>query len=150
MSSEQTYEYGQFYGHEKERAYEYGQFYGQESYRVKLEGEFKDWHENGRLWNHRFYRDGILEGETKSWYENGRPQFQIFYKNGKSEGERKMWLDNGDLWGDLFYQDGKLIDSSFLFKRDKLLRLKKRLSIRPISPLDTMLIPELANIAIMK
>ena len=37
----------------------------------RIQGEYKAWHDNGVLWDHRYYVDGKLHGELKSWYANG-------------------------------------------------------------------------------
>jgi antitoxin component YwqK of YwqJK toxin-antitoxin module len=49
----------------------------------KLEGEFKDWWENGQLFVQSFYKDGKEHGEYKRWYSNGQPWAHCTYKDGK-------------------------------------------------------------------
>lgn len=55
--------------------------------RVKLDGEYKLWHENGQLWNKYFYRNGIIHGkyEIIKPTRNKRKKNKLLlfhYKNG--------------------------------------------------------------------
>ena len=50
---------------------------------IKGEGEYKEWHENGQLSMHCFFKNGIKEGKYKEWYENGQLYEHEFYKNGE-------------------------------------------------------------------
>lgn len=43
-------------------------------------GEFKAWHENGKIWTHRFYVEGEWHGEYKSWYDDGQIGEHCFYE----------------------------------------------------------------------
>jgi hypothetical protein len=53
--------------------------------------------------------NGKLEGEYKEWYENGQPFERSFYKNGELHGEYRKWFDNGQLTQHSFYKEGKEI-----------------------------------------
>jgi len=70
------------------------------------DGEYKEWHDNGQLWIHSFYKDGKRNGEYKMWYVNGQLYEHSFYKDGDLDGEHKMWHDNGQLFIHSFYKDG--------------------------------------------
>ena len=76
----------------------------------ELEGEYKSWHENGKLYSHSFYKDGRLNSEYKRWWDNGQLLQHGFWKNGKEEGEYKIWYTDGNLNSHSFYKDGKEID----------------------------------------
>ena len=45
----------------------------------RLDGEYKEWHENGQLRVHSYYKDGQLHGECKIWDENGELVDHGFY-----------------------------------------------------------------------
>jgi antitoxin component YwqK of YwqJK toxin-antitoxin module len=74
----------------------------------KFDGEYKDWHSNGQLYIHCFYKDGKLDGEYKEWHDNGQLIKHHFYKDDKFDGECKDWHSNGQLYIHCFYKDGKL------------------------------------------
>ena len=62
--------------------------YGKEIYYTvdgKKEGEYKSWHENGKLCQHCFYKDGKREGEYKLWHDNGQLYLHCLYKDDKKE-----------------------------------------------------------------
>jgi len=44
-------------------------------------GEFKNWHLNGQLWYHCFYKDEKLNGEFKNWFSTGKLHQHLFYKD---------------------------------------------------------------------
>src|SRR5208337_2729740 len=46
------------------------------------EGEYKHWYDNGRLWQHSFWKNGELNGEYKEWYDNGQLAAHGFWKKG--------------------------------------------------------------------
>jgi hypothetical protein len=35
----------------------------------RLDGEYKEWNEDGKLLAHFFYKNGLLDGECKEWWE---------------------------------------------------------------------------------
>ena len=43
--------------------------------------ECKNYHENGQLWAHYFYKDGKYHGEYKYWNEDGGLWRHCFYKD---------------------------------------------------------------------
>ena len=56
------------------------------------EGEHKEWHSNGQLSTHEFYKNGKLDGECKEWFEDGQLYIYEFYKNGQLDGEYKSGI----------------------------------------------------------
>ena len=46
-------------------------------------GEYKEWHKNGQLFVHVFYKDGKLNGEYKQWYDNGQLFSHYLYNDGE-------------------------------------------------------------------
>jgi len=72
-------------------------------------GEYKQWHNNGQLWIHCFYKDGEREGEYKRWWDNGKLQIQCFFKDGKENGEYKEWYESGQSKYHCLYKKGKIV-----------------------------------------
>jgi antitoxin component YwqK of YwqJK toxin-antitoxin module len=101
----------------------------------KIHGEYKNWYEHGKLWEHAFYengerngefkimysdgqlfkhssyKNGKSNGECKQWHFNGQLSEHVFYENDKLNGEYKEWFPNGKLWKHAFYKDGKEIEA---------------------------------------
>jgi hypothetical protein len=75
----------------------------------KLNGECKEWWENGKLKRVCFYCDNkVLNGEYREWQTDGTPKRQCFIYNNKLYGECKEWWENGKLKRVCFYRDAKL------------------------------------------
>jgi antitoxin component YwqK of YwqJK toxin-antitoxin module len=77
----------------------------------KLEGEYNEWHENGQLWVHCFYKKGKRHGELKDWDYYGQLREHSFYKEGKLDGEYKSWYDNGEPFEICMYKEGELVET---------------------------------------
>jgi len=73
------------------------------------EGEFKNWYEDGQLWEHYHYINGELEGEFKNWYEDGQLCEHCHYVNSLLEGEFKSWRGNGRLWRHEIWENGRRV-----------------------------------------
>jgi len=98
----------------------------------KAEGKVKKWHQNGKIeeisyWKNgmrngsseSFYENGILklrtnwtagkhDGKYESWYENGKKEQICFYKDGLQDGRLQQWYSNGNTQGILNYNLGKI------------------------------------------
>lgn len=74
----------------------------------KLEGERREWYENGNIGIREFYHRGKREGERKTWYGNGQTQIQTFYRHGKRDGIQKCWHESGRIWGREFFKNGMM------------------------------------------
>ncbi len=81
-------------------------FYGLWYSGVKGEGEHKEWHRNGQLSQHCFYKNNYIDGEYKRWHENGQLETERNYKNGRLDGEFKMWNNKGKLIKSIIFKDG--------------------------------------------
>jgi hypothetical protein len=77
----------------------------------KLEGEFKDWFDNGQLYEYFFFKNGEKHGEYKSWHVNGLLYKHYFYKDGELDGEIKMWYSNGKLEEHHIYKEDEPIET---------------------------------------
>lgn len=100
---------------------------------LQLHGEYKEWHRNGALSKHCFYKGGMLFGEYKEWYSDGGMrehswrqwkhfvgEYKSWYLNGtKNEecrynqkgqlvGEFKRWYDNKQVQRRCYFRYGKL------------------------------------------
>lgn len=49
---------------------------------IKGEGIFKGWHENGKLYNNGFFKDGKEDGEHKNYYSDGSIANHFWYNMG--------------------------------------------------------------------
>lgn len=55
----------------------------------RYDGEFKEWHPNGKLWKQGAYKNGNAVGEWKYWHENGTLAKSGHFKGGQLEG---VWI----------------------------------------------------------
>jgi len=74
-----------------------------------LQGEYKEWYENGQMNCHLSYLDNKLNGEQIAWHKNGNLQFHYFVHDFSLHGEYKSWDKDGHLTIHSFYSKGKLI-----------------------------------------
>lgn len=77
---------------------------------IEGEGEFKQWHPNGQLYEHSFRKNNKLQGEYRVWWENGQLEVHCFYKDGKLEGEYKRWWGNAILDIHRLYRDNQVVE----------------------------------------
>ena len=73
----------------------------------EYDGEYKDWHKNGQLWEHCYYKDGMMDREYRRYYYTGQLSVYYYFKDGKKDGEFKNWYDDGELRYHCYYKDGK-------------------------------------------
>ncbi len=87
----------------------------------RIQGEYRDYHENGQLWEHSFRLNDIRHGEYKEYRENGRLWSCSFFQNGNLHGEYKEYRENGIIdYATLFYQGNDLeVDPNTLTEQDK-------------------------------
>ena len=55
----------------------------------RYDGEFKEWHPNGKLWKQGQYKNGLAVGEWKYWHDNGTLAKSGNYKTGQLDG---VWI----------------------------------------------------------
>ena len=102
------------------------------SYAVGLEdGEWKKFHESGKIFQQRYYSKGSKVGRFSAWWENEKLQMEYFfendeyegtcrewslegkliremnYKKGYEEGSQKQWYDNGEIRSNYIIKDGR-------------------------------------------
>jgi len=58
----------------------------------RWQGEFKLYYDNGRLWEHCWYKDGKLHGEYKEYNEDGSLWIHTYYENGEEKGLKYLKL----------------------------------------------------------
>jgi hypothetical protein len=114
----------------------------------KLNGDYMEWHANGKLKTKTFFRCGQTEGKTQNWYDDGKPRMEWTSRDGKLDGEVKQWDENGIVMLYEYYVTGKLADPKFSWeKKYAMINAKKRLYFqRTSSSIDPHMIPDLSKI----
>lgn len=108
-----------------------------------LDGECKIKYENGRNWEHAFWKSGHINGKYKYWLNDGSPYCLEFFRYGSMEGESKTYFGSGHVHG-RFFRNGKTIDNDFTLKKKMiLLKLKKCLYGYIFPDIDSFLIDDL-------
>ena len=74
----------------------------------KLDGVFKSYFENGKLWQTIGYKNGIEEGVSTVYFENGSKKSKEIYHGGILDGLTEEWDDQGKLRRKLPYMRGQL------------------------------------------
>ncbi len=102
------------------------------NYAVGLEdGEWKKFHESGKIFQQRYYSKGSKVGRFSAWWENGTKQMDYFfeqdeyegtcsewnqegrliremnYRKGYEQGSQKQWYDNGEIRSNYIIKDGR-------------------------------------------
>ncbi len=97
----------------------------------KLDGPYKEWHENGKLAvegsyhkDHKdgtftsyyedgtrgqleHYKDGVLDGVVQSWWRNGKLQLDAAFEDGKRDGLAVTYYENGQKKTEGHFKDGR-------------------------------------------
>ncbi len=105
---EGTYVDGKLDGEYTER-YETGKLKRVAHYKAgKFDGEYKEYHRNGKLTLEAYCKDGKFEGECQEYHENGRLKKVAHYKAGELDGEYQEGYEKGGTKILTQYKDGKL------------------------------------------
>ena len=72
-----------------------------------LDGESKEWYDNGQLEHVWTYKNGKLNGRSCSWYKSGKVLGVFNYHEGALEGLGQMWYENGKLLREETYNHGR-------------------------------------------
>jgi hypothetical protein len=70
-------------------------------------GEYKRWHDNGRLQIQCNYNNGILDGSYAAWYANGTAAKTATYSAGQIVGLTTEWHSNSVKWREINYTAGQ-------------------------------------------
>lgn len=127
----------------------------------KLEGETRQWFQDGTLSLLEHWKDGKLEGVCKTWYENGQIREEAGYQNGIvaqyrswhesgnpwvhrtcPDGEYKLWNQLGNLMH-IYIRNDKNVDNYFSYTKKRIFTKLKKLFISKFSLLNTLLISDL-------
>lgn len=73
-----------------------------------LDGKYKAYYPNGVLQGEVFYTNGEMNGEIKEYYENGNLRLVGNYKKSLENGEWKFYLEKGNLQSIVNYKDGEM------------------------------------------
>ncbi len=74
----------------------------------KLDGVFRSYYENGKVWQTVGYLDGVEEGFSVTYYENGSKKIKETYKNGVLSGATEEYYESGKLRRKLPYLKGQI------------------------------------------
>ena len=74
----------------------------------KYTGLYKQFYDNGQLYEEGIYINGKLDGLYKQWYHDGKLCKECFYVKGKFHGLYKSWHENGVLHAEYTYMNGIL------------------------------------------
>ncbi|MFM7023602.1 MAG: hypothetical protein ACKOXB_11560 [Flavobacteriales bacterium] len=72
-----------------------------------LEGKYLEYFSNGELKSELYYKGDSLDGLQKTFYANGSPKETIEYKKGKRNGKMEEFDNNGNRVSELNYKNGK-------------------------------------------
>lgn len=72
-----------------------------------LDGEYKEFYEDGKIKSTASYANGILEGLTLVYDTAGNLSYEIPYVNNRKEGKVKRYYPGGELMGEVTYEKGK-------------------------------------------
>tara|TARA_R100001463_G_scaffold13391_1_gene35729 strand:- start:1734 stop:2192 length:459 start_codon:yes stop_codon:yes gene_type:complete len=84
----------------------------------KREGEWKEYHDNGKLFQVGSYKNGLKEGEFRSYHSSGELFIVSFWKSGEEDGEYVFYFYDGDLESITHYKNGKK-QEEVLFNENK-------------------------------
>ncbi len=77
------------------------------NYAVGIEdGEWKKFHESGKIFQQRYYSKGSKVGRFSAWWENGKLQMEYFFENDEYEGTCREWSQEGKLIREMNYKKG--------------------------------------------
>jgi antitoxin component YwqK of YwqJK toxin-antitoxin module len=77
---------------------------------LTINGEQKEYHENGQLYLHKFYKNNLLDGEYYHYTINGTLFSKQNYVNGKLNGLSTFYNWSGEKIRDELYVDNKMIE----------------------------------------
>ena len=63
--------------------------------RDKSGGEHFQWHQNGTLFSHKQFKNGLEDGEQKAWDMNGDLMYKYIYNEGRKYGIQGSVVCNG-------------------------------------------------------
>ena len=76
-------------------------------YKGKAEGAHRQWYENHRPREIRYYLNGWQEGQQRGWFESGKRAFVYHFLNDVYEGNCQEWYANGRPAQDKNYAKGQ-------------------------------------------
>jgi antitoxin component YwqK of YwqJK toxin-antitoxin module len=66
------------------------------------------YHDNGKIFLERSYKNGVVEGSLETWWMSGEKHVEAYMANGKVHGPNKQYGTDGTLYTDANYKRGKL------------------------------------------
>lgn len=83
-----------------------------------LNGEYKEYYDNGNIIKISHYKDGKLNGECKSWWHNGNISMVTRHEDNKLHGKFLEYRYDGTLDRECEYKEGKLHGRYIEYKED--------------------------------
>ena len=80
-----------------------GDFYKCQVKNREMNGNFKEYYENGNIKIDVNYKEGKYDGICKEYYVNGNPKIDCIMKNGKLDGPYKEYSEDGTSLADYVY-----------------------------------------------
>lgn len=71
-------------------------------------GPYQSFHENGQVYEERFFKEDQLDGISKVYLENGKLDYLETHKNGQYEGLYQKYYENGQLSNEGQYVDNEM------------------------------------------
>jgi antitoxin component YwqK of YwqJK toxin-antitoxin module len=75
----------------------------------KPDGLLEEYHENGKISKTAIYKNGELHGELKSFNRNGHPIASLIFKNNNFDGVSTFYDNNGNKSTEFLYKNGDAV-----------------------------------------
>ena len=76
----------------------------------KIEGEWKEFHDNGQPWHKGNYKGGKRNGYWQGFWKDGTIRWDGNYIDDKEEGKFSHYTREGKVWTSTIYENGKEIE----------------------------------------
>ena len=73
----------------------------------KLNGSTKTYYDNGKLYEHKIWNEGIQDGLMKQYYLDGSVKFESNFNSGIKNGIQKSYFQNGKIYSEGSYKNGE-------------------------------------------
>lgn len=97
-----------------------------------MDGEYKDWWENGKMMMQTTYKNNCPEGILKKWREDGSIELEYYYKDGEYHGDCKEWDKDYELTLHQCWYKGSVTTTYYkkpLTKKEKAKERKEKMLI---------------------
>jgi len=77
-----------------------------------INGEYKEYHDNGQLKNHRFYSNSLLDGDFFEYTDDNILIRKSMYTNGKLNGPTIFYTSSGEILREELYTNGQIVETN--------------------------------------